>query len=391
MATTLSTTATCSQRLTLSRARPPAGTFCGTLGSLVVVILLAGLMILSDDGEVDSGDSVLEVASSRPIAPPSLLGSANSTADDGVGRRGHQATGVNGWLRDRSSGEAIRGGGGHPSQPPSPRSFEANLTSREQAELEQFLADCRNRVDSWRVGRAAYPGTLTIRLHQMATYRVKVDIDASGRQQSPPSDEMRVADLQVRCGIGARLTSVNKSLAIEDGGDWIKREFDTTETVEWVWTVHADRAGAAQVRLDFRPAVEVMHGGRVVPGNEDSGILTETYTSNITVDTAVLDAADNWFKNDFPKIGGITTLIGAAVIALVTWVRKLLRAARDQEDATIQRPSGSPQRAHRRARLRRRTYRTAKARRSAPNEARLLRPSLERNPCVRPRIPDVDT
>ena len=88
-------------------------------------------------------------------------------------------------------------------------------------------------------------------------------------------------------------------------GDWIKREFDTTETVEWVWTVRADRAGAAQVRLDFRPAVEVLHGGRVVPGNEDSGILTETYTSNITVDTAVLDAADDWFKNDFQRLAGL--------------------------------------------------------------------------------------
>jgi len=198
----------------------------------------------------------------------------------------------------------------------------------------------------------------------MATYRVEVDIDASGMQQSPPNGDMRVANLQVRCGIGARLTSVTQDLVIEDEGDWLKREFDTSETVEWVWTFHANRAGVAQVRLDFRPAVEVVQGGRVVPGNEDSGILTETYTSNIAVETAVLDAADNWFKNDFPKICGIATIIGAAVIALIAWVRKLLRAARDQEDGTTRTPSGSPQRADRGARLRRRRYRTARARRS---------------------------
>jgi hypothetical protein len=142
------------------------------------------------------------------------------------------------------------------------------------------------------------------------------------------------------------------------------------------------------VRLDFRPAVEVIQGGRVVPGNEDSGIRTETYLSNVAVEAAVLDAADDWVKNDLPKICGIATAIGAAIIALIAWVRRFLGAARDQENGVPQTLSGSrQQRAHRGVRLRRRRYHTTKVRKPEPDEAR-LRANRKRISRYQGRSPD---
>jgi hypothetical protein len=100
-----------------------------------------------------------------------------------------------------------------------------------------------------------------------------------------------------------------------------------------------------------------MQGGWVIPGDEDSSVPTKTLTSNVAVETDVLETADNWFKDDFSKMAGIAAVVGGALIALATWIRRFLVVAGGGEDKTVLTSKRSNRKADRRAQSRRRRFR----------------------------------
>lgn len=238
-------------------------------------------------------------------------------------------------------------------------------------DLEKFLADCEAQLENWRPGQVRFPQSVTVPLDQSATYRASIDIRPGAQAQPAPEKGVRTAAVEVRCGLGARLVRLGDNVSIENEGVWQLREFDTPGVVEWAWDIKASKPENAGVRLEMRPAVAVVGGGRVVPANDDSRAPTVSFDSDIVVDASLVDQADFFADNSWPKIVGIATLLGGALIALITFAWKFARAirGRDPNQAT-QAPSSAQTRPERPVRSprnsRRRRQRQSKTQKRLP-------------------------
>jgi hypothetical protein len=345
-----------SQRQMYPGAQLPVAAFWAIRATLPVILLLIGLTTSDGEGRIHSRHQGSAVGAATSSVGP-FRTDARKVNDERGRSRGVRLISMGGGIR-RDHPLAVTENWQVESSPLRTHPFHGpERVLENHPHPHPFFADCERRVDSWWVGQAVYPGEITVPLNRTTIYRVSISVGSSSGQRQSSNEDMRVTDLWVRCGLGARLVALDSGLNIENEGNWILRRFEAFDTVEWTWNIRATQAGSAQIRIDFRPAIRTMQGGWVIPGNEDSGVPTNTLASNVAVETDVLETADNWFKADFPKMTGIAAVVGGALIALVTWVRRFLVVARGREDETVLTSKRSNRKADRRAQSRRRRFR----------------------------------
>ena len=130
------------------------------------------------------------------------------------------------------------------------------------------------------------------------------------------------ADLQVRCGIGARLVGIGSSVSVDDG-DWFLLEFGEPGAVQWDWTVTAKAPRDAELRLELRPAVAAVDGSYTVPAEANTNTATTSFTTDVHVRTSAIKQVGTWFDDNWPIITAIAVALGGAVLGLIAWVKKL--------------------------------------------------------------------
>lgn len=206
--------------------------------------------------------------------------------------------------------------------------------------LAQHLADCAQQIESSIEGRVAYPGSLVLRLAQESTYEATLDIRPGAVDQPAPGGAAGSADVQVGCGVGARLDAQGESIVVEDEGEWVYREFSTPGLSQWSWTVRSTRPQDATIRLELRPAVPVSGGGYVVPANDVPGVQTAGFTTEVQVQAGLVDEASFWTTTMWPKIVAVAAAAGAALLGLIAWVQKM-RASIGGRDGSRRDPEPS--------------------------------------------------
>jgi hypothetical protein len=283
----------------------------------------------------------LMACSGSPRQGAQIAGTQPPTTSSGDGAEEPDASGGGVDGGDSGSGEVPAVG------IPSPTS-----ASPSPDELEQHLAACAQQLDSRQLGQVAYPRFLRVPLGREAMYEASLDIRPGAEQQPAPEAGTQVETVEVRCGVGARLVGLGESVAVDDENEWIYVEFDTPGVFEWAWIVRATKLEDSQVRLELRPAVAVSGGGFVVPGNDDPRAPTVGYESDIDVQAGLVDQADSFASDTWPKIARVAGVIAMALLALVAFYWKFRRAARGEEEDEPAPPH--PRRPHRRRGGRRR-------------------------------------
>ena len=228
-----------------------------------------------------------------------------------------------------------------PSTSPAP-DIGAGAGSPDPSEFEQFAEDCRRDVDAWQRGAAVFPKTLTVKLDESVTYLAGVEIqggtdlerrlNADGNYSNEP--------VAVRCGLGAKLTSASDGVQIDES-DWVMQRFEEPGTVEWSWLVKGKKPGAHDLTLQLRPAVAVVGGGYVVPAG-DSSTPTANFTTKLDVTATALQDLYLWWDANWGKIVAIGSALGAAVLGVLTWVRRL-RTREASRPGTPWHDRGGPQ------------------------------------------------
>lgn len=209
-------------------------------------------------------------------------------------------------------------------------------------ELEQHLAACAQQMDSRQLGQVRYPLSLPVQLGQEATYEASLDIRPGAVQQPAPNADTQVATVEVRCGVGARLIGLANSITVEDENEWVYLQFDTFGVFQWTWTIQATEPEDSQVRLELRPAVAVSGGGFVVPGNDDPRAPTVSYISDIDVQAGLVEEADFFASDSWPKIARMAAIAGAALLALVAFYWQLRRKMRGEDGDEDRRSASRP-------------------------------------------------
>lgn len=208
--------------------------------------------------------------------------------------------------------------------------------------LAAFLEKCARTITAWQPGQATYPQNLTVDLGGSTTYQAQVDISPGAQQQLPPAGDT-AANVQVSCGLGARLEAVGDSVTVNQS-DWTLEQFAQPGIAQWSWTVKAVKPGDAQVRLDLRPAVAVKDGGYVVPA-ENSVTNTLHFTSAVQVHMTWTQGFYAWWDANWSKLTAIVAGIGAAIAAVLAWLRKQRGESRRRGRTTGRRTPAAPSRA----------------------------------------------
>ena len=137
------------------------------------------------------------------------------------------------------------------------------------------------------------------------------------------------ATVQVACVLNARLIPPqDQSLAVDgksavDEKDWVFRQFDSAGVVDWTWWVTGLRPGDHVLALQVRPAVQVGKDGPMQ--GDDSKIVSRVTTVHI-LPGGVVDRIGYWYDHDYPVLKKVGTGIGAALIGLLAFSRKLREA-----------------------------------------------------------------
>ena len=197
--------------------------------------------------------------------------------------------------------------------------------------LAQHLAACAQQIESSIEGRVTYPDSMVLLLAQESTYEASLDIRPGAVAQPPAGGDTGSADVQVGCGVGARLDAQGESIAVEDEGEWVYREFSTPGFSQWSWTVRSTRPQDAKIRLELRPAVPVSGGGYVVPANDVPGVQTAGFTTEVQVQAGLVDEASFWTTTMWPKIVAIAAVAGGALLGLITWLQKMRTSLGDPD------------------------------------------------------------
>lgn len=235
-------------------------------------------------------------------------------------------------LLSRAQSARPTGAGGTP--PPA-------QAARSSASFNAFVEDCRRNVDAWRRGQVSYPASLVVELDKTVPYRAGIDITGGSDLKARLSldDDVEVSSLavDVRCGLGARLVSANSSVEVDET-EWVMRAFDQPGQVEWSWNVTGQKPGDYLVRLELRPAVAVMNGGYVVPAGDVGSSPVTTLPTRVEVTATWLQHLYLWWDENWGKIVAIGTALGAALLGIRVWVRKL----RQREDRRPEPAGGAP-------------------------------------------------
>jgi hypothetical protein len=206
-------------------------------------------------------------------------------------------------------------GGAVPSNPPTAVSRPASDA------LAGFIEDCAANVNGWRRGEAVYPSTLRLDMDEATTYRAGVAIDGGADLQAQLPGSSSVA-VDVRCGLGARLSSPDGSIEIDEA-DWMLQEFEEPGVVRWTWNVKAGEPGDHELLLELRPAVAVVDGGYVVPSASTGSSTTTAFTTAVHVEATFVERVSRWWDENWETIATVAAGVGAAVAGLVAWLRKM--------------------------------------------------------------------
>jgi hypothetical protein len=220
---------------------------------------------------------------------------------------------------------------------PAPSGEPGDGGAEESALFEQFVAACADSFEGWRPGQVTYPRTLDIDLDDSRTYTARIDIRPGAQQQPPPDPQTATADLQVRCGIGARLVAVGSSVAVDDG-EWFLLEFGEPGTVQWDWTVSATAPRDAELRLELRPAVATLDGRYTVPAESNPNTATISFTTDVHVRSSAIQQVGTWFDENWPVVTTVAVALGGAVLGLIAWIKKLRAAIGPEPPARRRRP-----------------------------------------------------
>jgi hypothetical protein len=200
-----------------------------------------------------------------------------------------------------------------------------------------------------------YPRNLSVGVNKSITYDAGIDIQGTGRLQAQfePGATYTEVPVDVRCGLGARLVSESDNLEVDKTG-WVLQQFDKPGTIHWSWTVKAKKLGASTLRLELRPAVSVAEGGYVVPAEDGRFSPTSTFATQVQVEGSLLQHVYAWWDENWPKIVGIGTALGAAIAGVLAWIEKLKKqraettAPRSAQQASAARRGKSKSAARRR-------------------------------------------
>ncbi len=228
--------------------------------------------------------------------------------------------------------------GGSATAPGEPGSGEQPLPDA----AREFQHKCEQGLSDWREGRVTYPKQLTIPLGESVNYEAAVDI----RDNPLPADQVidaeggstGTAQIFVRCRLAARLTPLSDSLEVSvdseaEGNGWITQEFTPSGVVEWSWSVTANEPTDATLRLDLRPSLQVNELPSYSSANQVS------FTTDITVEASFLQRTWFWIQTQWPLVLGVVTPIGAAILALLGWARKV----RGEVSPVTRYPAAPPQ------------------------------------------------
>jgi hypothetical protein len=112
----------------------------------------------------------------------------------------------------------------------------------------------------------------------------------------------------------------------------ILQNFDTPGELRWAWNIKGKVPGDYSVALQLRPAVAVRDGGYVVPAGE-SPSPTTTFTTQVSVTGTALEQFYAFWDKHWPKIVPIVTTLGAALLGVRAWFRKLRRGDEEEQQS----------------------------------------------------------
>jgi hypothetical protein len=195
--------------------------------------------------------------------------------------------------------------------------------------VANFVSQCEKSLSAgWRRGQVDYPKQLTVTAAQSTTYLAAVDIRANPLPPSQvlPGPILNSAPVQVKCVLSARLVPPpDKSLDVANK-DWLTREFTPTGVATWNWSVTGLTSGPHPLTLELQPAVAV-DAGQLLQPNDNSPYLS-SYLTTVQVNASLLKRVSEWWNSNWPAALGVLTALGAAVLAFLGWLQKLLELLR---------------------------------------------------------------
>jgi hypothetical protein len=229
-------------------------------------------------------------------------------------------------------------------------------------DLQAFINRCRKSQDVWRDVKIDWPQALDVPIGDSVEYMVVAD---AASQPAPataviPGKDVRSDSATVQCTLGARLTSVDKSVGVysdSSQGDWTVQQFNPGGKLYWSWTISSQHAGDHQLRLELRPVAAVVQpalNGNA--GDVYTGTATSTFQQISTVHvlplaqpTAVATTATSspapvpaekpkgdfiqrladWIQEHKGPLAVIGAFIVAVVIATLTAIREVRKKFRE--------------------------------------------------------------
>ncbi|HEU4545371.1 MAG TPA: hypothetical protein VFR88_03685 [Microlunatus sp.] len=187
-------------------------------------------------------------------------------------------------------------------------------------ELDDFVRDCEEST-TFRRGQLSLPKEMHLRVGQSATYSTAVDVQT---EPGPPDRQIDNANprserIKVQCVLSARLVPVGGGIEVvastdADGDGWRTLKFTPNGVVEWSWTVKPVDPVDQQLRLELVPAVKVESFSRSIAVNSSANYIT-----SVKVDATVLEKLSHWFGTQWKLLAGITAVLGAAFLAVITF------------------------------------------------------------------------
>ena len=122
--------------------------------------------------------------------------------------------------------------------------------------------------------------------------------------------------------ISAKLVAVGPDMDVANDADatgsdgWYDQIFTPAGTVEWTWNVTPRSPGDHELKLLMRPAVAVTYG--YAPISSSTG--QQAYITHVTVVASTLEQVGYWFDTQFPLIGKIGGILGAAALGILAWL-----------------------------------------------------------------------
>lgn len=182
------------------------------------------------------------------------------------------------------------------------------------------MRDCQE-ASAFRGGQISFPAEKRLRVGQEDSYSAAVDVRAEPAPAETVIDDPnpRSERIKVRCVLSARLVAVGSGLEVEpdtdaDGGGWRSLKFTPNGVVEWSWTVKAAEPTDKKLRLELMPAVEVEATGQSTGVNSSA-----SYITNVVVEATPPERAAYWFGTQWKLIAGIAGVLGAALLAVLTF------------------------------------------------------------------------